>query len=73
MTRLLFTPVATPPWVVNVRVWVTGAHEAGDSRARGHRALRPSDLAAWEGHVAMIVGNGMMIEARYQLIDAQFG
>jgi hypothetical protein len=23
------------------------------------------DLAAWDGHVAMIVRNGMMIEARY--------
>lgn len=26
-------------------------------------ALRPGDLAVWDGHVAMIVGNGMMIEA----------
>lgn len=25
--------------------------------------LRPGDLAVWDGHVAMIVGNGMMIEA----------
>lgn len=24
--------------------------------------LRPGDLAVWDGHVAMIVGNGMMIE-----------
>jgi cell wall-associated NlpC family hydrolase len=26
-------------------------------------ALRPGDLAVWDGHVAMIVGNGLMIEA----------
>ncbi|MGV0834315.1 C40 family peptidase [Mycolicibacterium thermoresistibile] len=26
-------------------------------------ALRPGDLAVWDGHVAMVVGNGMMIEA----------
>jgi cell wall-associated NlpC family hydrolase len=26
-------------------------------------ALLPGDLAVWDGHVAMIVGNGMMIEA----------
>ncbi|MEO3761588.1 NlpC/P60 family protein [Mycobacterium sp. B14F4] len=26
-------------------------------------ALRPGDLAVWDGHVAMVVGNGQMIEA----------
>ncbi len=26
-------------------------------------ALLPGDLAVWDGHVAMIVGNGMMVEA----------
>lgn len=26
-------------------------------------ALQPGDLAVWDGHVAMVVGNGMMIEA----------
>ena len=26
-------------------------------------ALRPGDLAVWDGHVAMVVGNGTMIEA----------
>jgi cell wall-associated NlpC family hydrolase len=26
----------------------------------------PGDLAVWDGHVAMIVGNGMMIEASHQ-------
>ena len=26
-------------------------------------SLRPGDLAVWDGHVAMIVGNGTMIEA----------
>src|SRR5271155_4466171 len=30
-------------------------------------ALQPGDLAVWDGHVAMIVGNGTMIEARCQL------
>ena len=25
--------------------------------------LLPADLAVWDGHVAMVVGNGMMIEA----------
>jgi cell wall-associated NlpC family hydrolase len=30
-------------------------------------ALRPGDLAVWDGHVAMIVGNGTMIEPRCQL------
>ena len=29
-------------------------------------ALLPGDLAVWDGHVAMVVGSGMMIEARYQ-------
>lgn len=29
----------------------------------GRNALRPGDLAVWDGHVAMIVGNGQMIEA----------
>lgn len=26
-------------------------------------ALRPGDLAVWDGHVAMVIGNGQMIEA----------
>ena len=29
-------------------------------------ALLPGDLAVWDGHVAIVVGSGMMIEARYQ-------
>ena len=29
----------------------------------GGGSLRPGDLAVWDGHVAMIVGNGTMIEA----------
>jgi peptidoglycan DL-endopeptidase CwlO len=29
-------------------------------------ALLPSDLVVWDGHVAIVVGNGMMIEARDQ-------
>ena len=35
-------------------------------------ALQPGDLAVWDGHVAMVVDNSMMIEARYQSIrDAE--
>lgn len=34
---------------------IGGAVDAG--------SLRPGDLAVWDGHVAMIVGNGTMIEA----------
>jgi cell wall-associated NlpC family hydrolase len=38
--------------------------------ARGTRGvateLLPGDLAVWDGHVAMVVGNGMMIEAGNQ-------
>lgn len=26
-------------------------------------SLRPGDLAVWDGHVAMVVGNGLMVEA----------
>ena len=29
----------------------------------GPSGLRLSDLAVWDGHVAAVVGNGMMIEA----------
>ncbi len=29
----------------------------------GQASLRPGDLAVWDGHVAMIVGNGQMVEA----------
>jgi len=29
-------------------------------------ALRPRDLAVWDGHVAMIDGNGVMVEANDQ-------
>ncbi|KUI16948.1 glycoside hydrolase [Mycobacterium sp. GA-1285] len=28
--------------------------------------LRPGDLAVWDGHVAMVVGNGQMIEANHE-------
>ena len=27
---------------------------------------QPGDLAVWDGHVAMIIGDGTMIEVRYQ-------
>jgi cell wall-associated NlpC family hydrolase len=35
--------------------------DIGRPVARG--SLRPGDLAVWDGHVAMIVGDGTMIEA----------
>lgn len=35
--------------------------DIGAGISRG--SLRPGDLAVWDGHVAMIVGNGMMVEA----------
>lgn len=35
--------------------------DVGSAVDRG--ALRPGDLAVWDGHVAMIVGDGLMVEA----------
>jgi cell wall-associated NlpC family hydrolase len=35
--------------------------DVGATVSRG--SLRPGDLAVWDGHVAMIVGDGLMIEA----------
>jgi cell wall-associated NlpC family hydrolase len=39
------------------------AQEQDLGAAVAQNALRPGDLAVWDGHVAMIVGNGQMIEA----------
>ena len=39
------------------------AQEQDVGAAVNRGALRPGDLAVWDGHVAMIVGNGSMIEA----------
>jgi len=39
------------------------AQEQDVGVAVGSGSLRPGDLAVWDGHVAMIVGNGTMIEA----------
>ncbi len=39
------------------------AQEQDVGAAVNSRSLRPGDLAVWDGHVAMIVGNGTMIEA----------
>jgi cell wall-associated NlpC family hydrolase len=39
------------------------AQEQDLGAAVNQSALRPGDLAVWDGHVAMIVGNGQMIEA----------
>jgi cell wall-associated NlpC family hydrolase len=39
------------------------AQEQDVGAAVNQSALRPGDLAVWDGHVAMIVGNGQMIEA----------
>ncbi|OBB17818.1 glycoside hydrolase [Mycobacteriaceae bacterium 1482268.1] len=39
------------------------AQEQDLGAAVAQNALRPGDLAVWDGHVAMVVGNGQMIEA----------
>ena len=39
------------------------AQEQDLGAAVNQNALRPGDLAVWDGHVAMVVGNGQMIEA----------
>ena len=39
------------------------AQEQDVGAAVGSSSLRPGDLAVWDGHVAMVVGNGLMIEA----------
>lgn len=39
------------------------AQEQDVGAAVDRGALRPGDLAVWDGHVAMIVGNGLMVEA----------
>jgi len=39
------------------------AQEQDVGAAVGRGSLRPGDLAVWDGHVAMVVGDGLMIEA----------
>jgi cell wall-associated NlpC family hydrolase len=39
------------------------AQEQDVGSAVNQSTLRPGDLAVWDGHVAMVVGNGQMIEA----------
>jgi cell wall-associated NlpC family hydrolase len=39
------------------------AQEQDIGAAVDQASLRPGDLAVWDGHVAMVVGNGLMIEA----------
>jgi cell wall-associated NlpC family hydrolase len=39
------------------------AQEQDVGSAVSPATLRPGDLAVWDGHVAMVVGNGVMIEA----------
>jgi cell wall-associated NlpC family hydrolase len=39
------------------------AQEQDIGSAVDRASLRPGDLAVWDGHVAMVVGNGLMIEA----------
>ena len=39
------------------------AQEQDVGAAVNRASLRPGDLAVWDGHVAMVVGNGLMIEA----------
>ena len=42
------------------------AQEQDIGAAVDRGSLRPGDLAVWDGHVAMIVGNGLMVEASNQ-------
>lgn len=39
------------------------AQEQDVGAAVNRDSVRPGDLAVWDGHVAMIVGNGLMVEA----------
>ncbi|GLP77131.1 glycoside hydrolase [Mycobacterium antarcticum] len=39
------------------------AQEQDVGSAVDEASLRPGDLAVWDGHVAMVVGNGQMVEA----------
>lgn len=39
------------------------ANEQGVGAAVGAGQLQPGDLAVWEGHVAMVIGDGRMVEA----------
>jgi cell wall-associated NlpC family hydrolase len=39
------------------------AQEQDVGAAVDRTSLRPGDLAVWDGHVAMVVGNGLMVEA----------
>jgi len=39
------------------------AQEQDIGAAVDRGSLRPGDLAVWDGHVAMVVGNGLMVEA----------
>jgi cell wall-associated NlpC family hydrolase len=39
------------------------AQEQDIGAAVGRGSVRPGDLAVWDGHVAMVVGDGVMIEA----------
>jgi cell wall-associated NlpC family hydrolase len=39
------------------------AQEQDVGAAVDQASLRPGDLAVWDGHVAMVVGNGLMVEA----------
>jgi cell wall-associated NlpC family hydrolase len=39
------------------------AQEQDVGAAVGRGSVRPGDLAVWDGHVAMVVGEGLMIEA----------
>ena len=39
------------------------AQEQDVGAAINQASLRPGDLAVWDGHVAMIAGNGLMVEA----------
>ena len=56
--------VTTRRWVPSVPISKSGANDGGDRP--GVTTALPGDLAVWDGHAAMVVGNGMMIEASNQ-------
>src|SRR5271166_6519344 len=60
-------------WIAQIcgQLWAKCGHgrpgnDSGASRRANRHALLPGDLAVWDGHVAMVVDNGMTIEPMYQ-------
>jgi len=52
--------ITNPYWLLDIPRL---AQEQDIGAAVDSDSLRPGDLAVWDGHVAMVVGNGVMVEA----------